>query len=535
MQDLYDLIIIGGGPAGLSAAIYAGRSMLKVLVLDTNNAGGQISITADVVNYPGVAKTSGAELTKVMRSQAQNFGAQLKQSEVVSVDFSGDIKTVDTKNGDKYSALSVLIATGAHPRKLGFPGEEEFGGRGIGYCATCDGEFFTGLDVFVVGGGFAASEEAIYLTRFAKKVYMIVRGDKLDCASSIIKKVESNPKIEIYYNSEVVKAEGDDLLRSLVIKDNATGSQWTYYPENKDQSFGIFVFIGYIPISQLFEGHVNLDSDGYIPTDEDLCTNVTGVYAAGDIRPKKLRQLVTSVADGAVAATSIEKFVDKQKEKLNITIDTDEQDTHEASQTNHLIDSDILNSLKPILERFETTITLRLSTPNLADDTAKELDQFIADVASITDKIKIERVTTSLPDGLYPELSIIDSDGKDSGIYFHGVPSGHEFNSFVLAIYNVAGPGQQIDSNTIERIKSLPPKDIKVAATLSCTMCPDVVQSTQLIARYNPNITAHMIDVSKFPQFKATYKIMSVPAIILDNDKTVFGKKSLDEIIELLK
>ena len=207
-EKIYDVIVIGGGPAGLTAGIYAGRAMLDVLVLEKERAGGQINLTSEVVNYPGIIETSGAKFGDELKKQALGFGVNFVKDEVVAMDFSKDIKIISGKAGE-YKALSVIIATGASPRKLGFPGEQEFTGRGVAYCATCDGEFFTGMDVFVIGAGFAAAEEAIFLTKYAKKVTVIAREPEFTCAKSIAEKVLKHPKIEVKFNTELLEAKGD--------------------------------------------------------------------------------------------------------------------------------------------------------------------------------------------------------------------------------------------------------------------------------------------------------------------------------------
>ena len=211
MNTIYDLIIIGAGPAGISSAIYAGRAKLNTLVLEKESIGGQIKTTSEIVNYPGVIHHSGSGLMEDMRTQASNFGVKFQDAEVTSVDFNGEIKTLYTNKGELKSR-AIIIATGASPRKLGFPGEKEFAGRGIADCATCDGEFFKDLDVFVVGAGFAAAEEAIFLTRFAKKVTVIAREPEFTCAKSIADKVLAHPKIEVKFNTEIVEASGEGVL-----------------------------------------------------------------------------------------------------------------------------------------------------------------------------------------------------------------------------------------------------------------------------------------------------------------------------------
>ena len=214
MQNLYDVIVIGGGPAGLTAALYLARAKYRTLVVEKEKFGGQITITHEVVNYPGVGRTSGAELTETMRRQAESFGAEFLLTEVESLELSGDIKTVKTARGD-LKAFGVLLATGAHPRMVGFRGEEQFRGRGVAYCATCDGEFFTGKEVFVVGGGFAAAEEAVFLTKYARHVTILIRGNDFSCAESVAEGARNHPKITVLYNTEVEEVLGDSTLRAI--------------------------------------------------------------------------------------------------------------------------------------------------------------------------------------------------------------------------------------------------------------------------------------------------------------------------------
>ena len=222
-NNLYDLIVIGAGPAGLTAAIYMARARYKTLVLEKADVGGQITITSEVVNYPGIKITDGKKLTQEMAKQAKSFGAEIKTDEVVDIDLSGDIKKIITKN-NTYEALTVIIATGANPRQLGFEGEAKFKGRGVAYCATCDGEFFTDKEIFVVGGGFAACEEGMFLTRYGKQVTMIVREDDFTCASSIAEKVKSHvPKINIHFNTQVEEITGDNFPKKAVFINNKTG------------------------------------------------------------------------------------------------------------------------------------------------------------------------------------------------------------------------------------------------------------------------------------------------------------------------
>lgn len=245
MDGLYDVIVVGAGPAGLSAAIYAARARFKVLVLEKEKLGGQITITSEIVNYPGIESIDGTTLTDKMRRQAESFGAEFKMARVTDIDVSGDIKVVKTDKGD-LNALGVVLALGANPRMIGFQGEETYKGRGVAYCATCDGEFFTGMDVYVIGGGFAAAEEAVFLTKYAKKVTIIVREDDFTCAESVADKAREHEKIEVHYHTEIMEAAGDTLLRKARFRDSKTGEEWQFEAPDGG-TFGIFVFAGYVP------------------------------------------------------------------------------------------------------------------------------------------------------------------------------------------------------------------------------------------------------------------------------------------------
>lgn len=311
MNKIYDMIIIGGGPAGLTAGIYGGRAKLNTLIIEKAIPGGQITVTNEIVNYPGIIETSGAKYAETLKQQALNFGVEFLSDEVIDLNLSNDIKIIKTKSNE-YRAFTIVIATGATPRKVGFIGEKEYEGRGVAYCATCDGEFFTDMDVFVIGAGYAAAEEAIFLTKFARKVTIIAREPEFTCAKSIADKVLTHPKIEVKFNTEILEISGDFLPRSAKFKNNFTG-EITEYQATNDETFGTFVFIGYAPQSQLFKGKVEIDEAGFIPTDKNLMSNINGVFVAGDIRPKNLRQIVTAVADGAEVAYNIEKYLEHLK------------------------------------------------------------------------------------------------------------------------------------------------------------------------------------------------------------------------------
>ena len=537
MKELYDLIIIGSGSAGMSAGIYAGRAKLKTLVLDRDRAGGQIKITSEVENYPGILHISGDELSETMRAQAENFGVKFQQAVVESVDLTQDIKKIRTVDGE-YEGLAVIVATGAVPRKLGFTGEEAFRGRGIGYCATCDGEFFTGMDVFVVGAGFAAAEEAVFLTRYAKKVFIIAREPEFTCPRTISERVLAHPKIEVKFHTEILEVGGDTVLRYAKFIDNQTGETWQYGVSGQNQTFGVFVFVGYIPQSAEYAHQLRLDDHGYIPTDESMRTNVDGVYAAGDIRPKELHQLVTAVSDGAIAATSAEKYITQKKKQLGLS----NAEQHGVAQADtSFFDDALREQLAPILERFENRIGL-LAILDENNDLNDELQAFLSEFAALTDKIEVKFLKKgedveseqAINATIFPTFAVLGPDGAYTGVQFHGIPGGHEINSFILALYNAAGPGQTVEQDTLEKIRSVDRKvNLKIGVSLSCTLCPDVVAASQLMAFKNPLIEAEMIDVAHFPEFKNRYAIMSVPAVVINDDKLVFGKKSLEELLAL--
>lgn len=307
---MYDLLIVGAGPAGLSAAIYGARSGLSTLVLEREAIGGQISQTDTCENYPGnIENLGGIELTENMKSQAVSFGAEFKYDEIIEMDLEGDIKTLKSKKNE-YKARSIILATGAAPRKLGAPGEKELTGRGVGYCATCDAPLYKDLEVFVVGGGDSAIEEAIYLSKFAKKVMVINRSEKFRATPIIMNRAKQNEKIEFIVNTEVISINGDKELESLLLKNNKTGQEKTI--DSAGNPFGLFIFIGRIPNSKLLEGKLNLER-GYIKTDEEMRTEIPGVFAAGDIRVKTVRQVVTATGDGAIAAVNAERYLEEKK------------------------------------------------------------------------------------------------------------------------------------------------------------------------------------------------------------------------------
>lgn len=582
-NDLYDVIVIGGGPTGLTAGLYLARARYRVLILEKDEFGGQITITNEVVNYPGVGRTTGRALTQTMRQQAQDFGAEFLSAEAIGLDVHGDVKTVHTSRGD-LKAFGILIATGASPRKLGFEGESEYAGRGVAYCATCDGEFFAGKEVLVVGGGFAAAEESVFLTTYASKVTVLVREQDFTCDAAVAAAAKNNPKIDVRYQVELQGVTaGQGGLREASILNRATGQTETWKPVDGG-TFGVFVFAGYVPATNLVRGVVELDDYGYVVTHGYLETSVPGVYAAGDLRAKNLRQVVTATADGAIAAVELERYAKRMSEKTGLipqrptscayeqsTAKTDaasladttpapapvKRSTDAAAAANavrkpgELFSDTTKQQLNVVFNRMSRPVTLALEL----DDTplSTELRGFIdAMVALSGGKLK-----STVDDGEYEKddtgRAVFDVehvlpaarpcvrmvvDGEPTGLAFHGVPSGHEFNSFVLGLYNAAGPGQPLGDDLIERAKSIAsPLNIMILVSLTCTMCPETVLASQRLASLNPAVRAEAYDVSHFPELKDQYGAMSVPCIVINRggEQTVeFGKKSIPQMLDLI-
>ena len=309
-MKVYDLIILGAGPAGLSAALYAGRARVGTLLLEREKDGGQIVITNEIENYPGcMEEESGSSLVARMTKQVEKFGAERALDTITEVDFSADVKVLRSKKAE-YHARSVIVATGAFPRPIGCEREREFIGKGISYCATCDGNFFEDMDIYVVGGGDTACEEACYLTRFGRKVTIIHRRDALRACKSIQEKSFCNSKIEFMWDSVVTAVDGNGLLERMTVKNVKTGEERVIEANPEDGTFGLFGFIGYTPNSTVFEDILEMEN-GYIRGNEKMETNVPGVFVAGDVRIKDVRQVVTAASDGAIAALMAEKYLEE--------------------------------------------------------------------------------------------------------------------------------------------------------------------------------------------------------------------------------
>ena len=549
-KNLYDVVIIGGGPAGLSAAIYLTRAKYRVLILEKEQFGGQIVITHEVVNYPGVGTCSGKELTDTMYQQAEYFGAEFLIAEATGIQLDGDIKVVRTNRGD-YRCLGVLLATGAHPRMVGFRGEEEYKGRGVAYCATCDGEFFTGKQVFVVGGGFAAAEESLFLTKFASHVTILIRGKDFSCAEAVADQVRRHEKIDVITNTEVEEVSGGNGLNYIRYKNRVTG-EITEYRAKDGENFGVFVFVGYAPETDLVKGIAQLNEQGYIITDKLQRTSVEGLYAAGDICIKPLRQVVTATSDGALAATELERYVAKVQERTGIrtqdpvirekamTGKTKEVQTGEErnqnstpdERNNSIFDSQMRAQLETVFSRMEKPLVLKL----YLDDrkVSQELQVYMEKLAAMTDKLTLKLIKNH-HESYTPCVKLYREDDVYTGLAFHGVPGGHEFTSFVLGIYNAAGPGQTIEKDVKKRVQDLnQPVDIKILVTLSCSMCPDVVVATQHMAAINDKITTEVYDILHFESLRNKYNVMSVPCMIINDEHVSFGKKNMQQVLDLL-
>ena len=535
MENLYDVVVIGGGPAGLTAALYLARARYRVVVVEKDHFGGQITITAEVVNYPGVGRTSGTELTETMRKQAEGFGAEFLLAEVTGLDLSGDVKTVRTSRGD-LKCFGVLLATGAHPRMVGFQGEEQFRGRGVAYCATCDGEFFTGKDVFVVGGGFAAAEESVFLTKYARHVTILIRGDDFSCAQATADAARNHEKITVLPNTEVEEVSGDTALRFLRYRNAKTG-QVTKYHAAEGETFGVFVFAGYEPATELVRGLAELNEQGYVLTDRNQKTTADGLYAAGDVCVKPLRQVVTAVGDGALAATELERLCAVLQARTGLhpqqPVSRAAVSENPSQAGSSLFTGDMLSQLHTVFARMASPLILRL----FLDETplSAELRQYMEELAAQSSKLSVELGDPAETNHL-PCVRVCRADGSWTGLAFHGVPGGHEFTSFVLGLYNAAGPGQALDEESRAAIQSIQkPVDFQVLVSLSCTMCPELVTAAQRLAAENPNITAQVYDLNHFPDLRERYQVMSVPCLVVNGGEQVsFGKKNVRQLLELL-
>lgn len=513
--------------------------------MEKETFGGQITITSEVVNFPGSGPVSGRELTERMRKQAEAFGCEFMSAEVTSLDFSSEIRKVETDKGT-LECLGVILATGAHPRMIGFRGEAEYKGHGVAYCATCDGEFFSGKEIFVIGGGFAAAEESVFLTKYASHVTILIREDDFTCAKSAADTARSNNKITVHTNTEVESVTGDSVLRTISWKNTKTGKRTVYTPENGD-TFGVFVFAGYLPSTELIRNLAELNEQGYVITDRNQKTSVEGLYAAGDVCIKPLRQVVTATGDGALAATELEKYISVMQQKTGrkaerpaarasvhkvVDSGTDSGEGSVVSRQTGLLSDEIRQQLSSVFDKMEKPLILELHSDN--HPVSEELKSYMDELAGQTDKLSV--IVSDEKSEDTPFVRILQEDHSPTGLAFHGVPGGHEFTSFVLGLYNASGPGQAIDSELREKIAGIK-RDIhmQILVSLSCTMCPELVTAAQRIASLNPLVSAEVYDLNHFGELKQKYNVMSVPCLVINaGEKILFGKKNIPQLLNEL-
>ena len=313
----YDAIVIGAGPAGLTSGIYLSRAKLKVLILNEGTVGGQMILTHEIANYPGVENISGYQLASIMKNQAKSFGCEIKGNVTIrNLSLAGETKTVELSDGNILTSDVIILSPGGRSRTLGVPGEDEFKGKGISYCATCDADFFTDKEIVVVGGGNSALEEAVSLTKYASKVTIVHQFDRFQAFEHAVEEAKGNPKINFVMESAITAFHGNEKLGSVDIKNLKTGKSYNFKTD------GTFIFIGYLPNTEFLKGKVDLNKFGEIITKDDMSTNLDGVYAAGDSRAKQFRQVTTAVSDGTIAALAASKFVNDMsvKQKQLITI-----------------------------------------------------------------------------------------------------------------------------------------------------------------------------------------------------------------------
>lgn len=308
MNDIFDIAIIGGGPAGLTAGIYSSRAKLSTVIINEGSFGGQVVMTNEVANYPGVEQTNGYLLANTMKKQAKEFGCKLMSNvKIAGYDITGDVKTFELEDGRIVKSKAVIFATGGKPRYLGIPGEDKYKGSGVSYCATCDGDFFTDKEIIVVGGGNSALEEAGTLTNFASKVTIVHQFDNFQAFPAVIDEAKANPKIDFIMESRIAELSGDESLRKAIIEHIPSGKR------SEMKIDGVFVFIGYVPNTEGLENLLSLNKNSEIITDSEMNTGIPGVFAAGDCIAKRYRQITTAVSDGTIAALSAADYLRNQK------------------------------------------------------------------------------------------------------------------------------------------------------------------------------------------------------------------------------
>lgn len=536
MSKIYDAIIIGGGPAGLTSGIYGGRAKLNILIIEKDNLGGQISLTEEVINYPGILKITGSKLMENMREQAKNFGVNFIKDKVIKIDFANKIKKVITEQGE-YEGYNIIIASGLIHKELNFRGEKEYRGRGISYCSICDGEFFIDKDIFVIGAGFAACEEALYLTRYGKKVYIIAREPEFTCSKTIGDKVFANNKIEVMFNSEILEVSGDNLIRKVKIKNNIN-DEIKEYSSTDNENIGVFIFVGQKPETEIYKNQIKLDEDGYIVTDELMRTNIDKVFAVGDIRKKSLRQVVTAVADGAIAINQVEEK-NQDSEELVEKFEDKKTEIIEETKKLNLFSDEMIKVLKENLKNISNKVELILVKSSKEEENRNILE-FINEFQQITDKVQfniLEADNEVIDKKLLERLpAFFFKKNNDIKIKYSTVPLGQELESFIGAINEIYGEKVEVRENLLNRIKKIDKKiNVKIGVSLKCTRCPQTVKVNQIIANNNENISLEIIDVVTHKNFKTKYDIVGVPAMVINDNNLYFGQMSLEEMIEIIE
>ncbi|NLL37220.1 MAG: FAD-dependent oxidoreductase, partial [Fretibacterium sp.] len=368
---------------------------------------------------------------------------------------------------------------------------------------------------------------------FARHVTILVRGDDFSCAKAVADKAREHEKITVLTNTSVEEVSGQNGLDYIRYRNSKTG-EVTEFRAKEGESFGVFVFAGYAPETSLVEGVAELNEQGYIVTDRSQKTNVEGLYAAGDVCIKPLRQVVTAVGDGALAATELERYAAAKQTRTGLFPKKPQvaaPQSQLASEEDSIFDSATLAQLDAVFARMESPLELRLYLSD--DEVSSELRQYMEALAARTDKLSVK--VTDEPEENRPCVRLFRPDGTYTGLAFHGVPGGHEFTSFVLGLYNAAGSGQSIDEELERAARAIAkPLDMKVLVSLSCTMCPELVTAAQKIASLNDRVTAEVYDLNHFPALQKQYKVMSVPCLILNNKEVSFGKKNLAQLLELI-
>lgn len=524
-SGVYHAIIIGGGMAGLTAALYLARARCRVLVVEKERFGGQIADTEEVANYPGIPAISGQELSRRLHRQAEDFGAQCLQARALRLLPEEQVKTVVTDRGS-FRCLGILLATGARPRTLDFPGEAEFQGRGISYCAACDGALFSGKDVFVIGGGYAAAQESLYLARIARHVTVLMRSSSFRCPPSAAQAVLDNPDITVLPNTQVLEVTGRALPETLRYENCETGEQGSF--QAPGEGFGLFVLAGRIPETELVRGLVRTDPQGYVLTDRRQETSLPGVFAVGDVCAKELRQAVTAAADGALAAAAMERYAAEQERQTGQGQTLRRRDNSPQQPAT----SEQSREFDALLQKLEGSLILRLHTDDRP--ASRKLKELLEGLIRRSGKLSLQ-IRPAVPGEDAPFVELLHPDGQPAGITFHGVPGGHELKPFLLGLLGAAGPGQPVDPAAADAVRAIRgPLRLQVFVTLTCSMCPELVTAVQQMAQVNPKIRAEIYDLSLFPAFQKKYQIFSVPCLVVNETHVLFGRRNLPQLLQAL-